>query len=276
MSHETAIEAPTAALAALIREQRAPQAMRDDLAAYLHAKGVGGEDLEAMLAVGAERMLVYRRLVHNRLRGTAREFLGRTAARLGVERFRADLDAFLELQAPRSPYLRDVPVEFVEWVEPRWVADPEVAAYLPDLARHELLDFAVRNDPQGGEPSTELPLALDRPLRFDGAARLVHYEHAVHRLPKAKSDRTVPEAEPTRLLVYRDAEHHTRYLALTPFAERLMHALLVERLAVQPALLAAAAGLGEPLDDDKLGSAAQLFADLAERGVCLGAEPAAT
>lgn len=269
------IESSTAALAAVIRQQRAPQAMQDDLSAYLHEQGVDGDDLEAMLAVGTERMLVYRTLVHNRLRGTTAEFLVRTLARLGKARFHADFDAFVEHQAPRSPYLRDVPIEFVEWVEPRWAADPEVPGYLTDLARHELLDFAVRNDPRGGEPPTEVPLALDRALRFDGATRLVRYDFAVHRLPRGKGDRTEPDAEPTRLLAYRDAEHKARYLALSPFADALLHALVLERQAVQPALVAAAAALGEPLDDDKLGSAAQLLADLAERGVCLGAEPTA-
>lgn len=268
------IEAPTAALAAVIRQQRAPQAMEDDLAAFLRAQGVEGDDLPAMLAVGAERMLVYRKLVHNRLRNTIADFIERTVARLGWPRFRRDFEEFVELCAPCSPYLRDVPTEFVEWVEPRWAADPEVPAWMAPLARHELLDYEVRNDPRGGEADTGLPLALDRPLRFDGTARLVCYGFAVHRLPRSKDDRTEPDAEPSPLLVYRDPEHKARYLALTPFAYALMRELLLERKAVQPGLIDAAAAIGEPLDDEKLAAAAQLLADLAERRVCLGAEQA--
>jgi hypothetical protein len=267
------IEAPTAALAAAIRRQQAPEALQHDLAGWLRAQGVEGDDLAAMLAVGAERMLVYRKLVHNRLRVTILEFIERTGARLGTARFRRDFEAFVELRAPSSPYLRDVPTEFVDWAAPRWAADPEVPAWLPELARHELLDYEVRNDPRGGEADTGLPLALDRPLRFDGTARLVHYGWAVHRLPRDKGDTSEPEAEPTRLLVYRDAEHKARYLALTPFADALLRELLLARKAVQPALVDAAAALGEPLDDEKLAAAAQLLADLAERRVCLGAEP---
>lgn len=278
MPEPSSVESPTAALEAVIRQQRAPEAMRDDLEGFLRAQGVEGEDLQAMLAVGAERMLVYRALVHNRLRGTVREFLGRTAARLGSQRFRRDFEAFVEDRAGHTQYLRDVPSEFVAWVLPRWAADPEVPPYLLDLARHELVDFDVRNsfstEGDEREQPTGLPLALDRPLRFTSSARLLRYEHAVHRLPLAKDDRTVPEAEPTELLVYRDAGHKARYLALIPFAAALLRALVSERLAVQPALLAAAQALGEPLDDVKLASAAELFADLAERGVCLGAEPA--
>jgi DNA invertase Pin-like site-specific DNA recombinase len=36
---------------------------------------VEGDDLSAMLAVGAERMLVYRQLVHNRVRNTILDFI---------------------------------------------------------------------------------------------------------------------------------------------------------------------------------------------------------
>lgn len=273
MAEPDRVEAPIAALSAVIRQVRAPSAMEEDLAGYLREHGVQGDDLRAMVQVGAQRMLVYRQLVHNRMRHATRDFIPRTVARLGKPRFRQDVAAFVEQDASHSPYLRDVPTEFVRWVAPRWAEDPEVPDYLHDLALHELLDAEVRNDPRGGEAPTGLPLALDRPLRFDGAVRLCEYGHAVHRLPKGTEDRSVPPAEPTRLLVYRDAQHKPRYLALVPFAAALLHQLVERRLPVQAALLAAAESLGEPLDDDKLASAAQLFADLAERGVCLGAEP---
>jgi hypothetical protein len=268
-----AIESPTKALAAVIREQRAPEAMREDLAGFLRDHGVQGEDLEAMVAVGAKRMLVYRSLVHSRMRNATADFITRTVARLGSARYRRDFAAFIEHHAARSHYLRDVPAQFVEWVVPRWAGDPLVAGYIPDLARHELLHIDVRNDHRGAQAPTGLPLALDRPLRFDGAVRLVHYEYAVHRLPKSPEDRTEPNAEPTRLLVYRDDEYRPRYLSLTPFATALLHELIVARQTVQSALQAAAAAQGSALDDDKLGSAAQLLADLSERGICLGAEP---
>jgi len=269
----TPIERPTAALDAVIREQNAASRMREDLEGYLRGQGVQGADLEEMVSVGAERMLVYRQLVHNRHRNATRDFITCTAARLGRSRYGQDMDAFIACCGARSPYLRDVPAEFVAWVLPRWEADPEIPGYIPDLARHELLALDVRNDWRGNEGPTELALALDRPLRFDGAAKLVHYRYAVHRLPREASDRSEPDEEPTRLLVYRDEHHKVRYLELTPFAAALLHELMMEHRAVQPALEAACEALGEPLDDDKLGSAVQLFTDLGERGVYLGAEP---
>lgn len=267
------VETPMAALAALIREPDAPERMAEDFAAYLRAHQVDGEDLEAMLKVGPDRFLVYRQLVHNRMRNAIRDFIPRTIARRGKDAFDHDFETFVHEQAATSPYLRDVPAEFVDWIVPRWDADPHVPSYLPDLARHELLEIDVRNDPRGGEPETGLPLALDRPLRFDGSARLMRYDHAVHRLPLSRDDRSEPARVPTCLLVYRDAAGKVRYLELTTFATAALQELIEHRQGVADGLRTACESLGETLDDDKLGTAAQLLADLADRKIMLGAEP---
>lgn len=258
------------ALDAAIRRADAPARMQADLEGWLREHDVVGDDLRALMAVGAKRLLVYRSLVHNRMHNAARAFVPRTAARLGAQRLRADFERWVDACAARSYYLRDVPEEFVAWAIPQWRDDPDISPYIADLARHELLDNTVKNDPAGGEPDTGRAVALDRPLAFDGTARLMHYAYAVHRLPADKDDRTEPAREPTSLLVYRDAEHQVRYLQLTPWAAAVVEQLLAGKI-VQAALHDAAAGLGEPLDDDKLGSAATLLADLADRRVMLGA-----
>jgi hypothetical protein len=260
------------ALAGAIRRVDAPAKVAADAEAFLAEYGVHGADAAALLAKGGERFLIYRKLVHNRLRAATRESIPRAVARRGKEPFIADFAAFMEDHACASPYLRDIPAEFVEWVLARWQADPEVPRYLGDLARHELLEADVRNDPDGGEPATGKPVALDAALAFDGSTRLMRYDFAVHRLSYATSDRSDPAEERTHLLVYRDADVKVRYLELTPWAAAVLDRLFTHGDAVQPGLLAAAAALGEALDDDKLGTAAPLFADLAERGVLLGAK----
>lgn len=271
MSADAAVEPPVRALNELIRRQAAPEAMREDLQQWLTAQGVEGPDLDAMLEVGAERLLVYRRLVHNRMRATMREFIPRTADRLGKPIYNAYIDRYMDEVAPISAYLRDVPAEFVAWAVPKLRADPDAPDYLADLARHELLQIDVRNDPRGGEAPTGNAVALDRPLRFDGAVRRIDYDYAVHELPRPVEDRTEPKQAPTALLVYRDDTNKPRYLDLIPLAAALLDRLL-EGVALEPAIRAACEQLGESLDDDKLAQAAMLLADLAERGVMLGAE----
>jgi hypothetical protein len=81
-----------------------------------------------------------------------------------------------------------------------------------------------------------------------------------------------PASERTQLLAYRDrASHRVRYLQLVPFAAATIEHLMRSQ-PLQDALREAAVDLGEALDDDKLASAAELLADLVERGVVLGAE----
>ena len=265
-------EPPIRALDAVIRVADAPARLEESTASFLQSRGVEGEDLEAMLSAGADRMLVYRKLVHNRITHAIRDFIPRALALRTRERTREDVAAFMEAHAVRSPYLRDAPREFVEWVEPRWRADPEVPGHLHDLARHELLALDVRNDPRGGEPATGLPVALDRALRFDGSARRVSYAYAVHRL-SSDADASAPEHAPTHLLVYRDAKAKVRYLELTAFAAAVLDELLVRSATVTVGLQRACERLAEPLTDERLATAAELLADLVERGVMLGAEP---
>lgn len=258
---------------ALLRKRNADQASRDDLRGFAAEHGLEGEDLDAIEAVGAERFLVYRSLVHNRMRNTIRDFIGRAATRLGKERLRIDFSEWMEDVAAHSPYLRDVPAEFVAWAAPRWAEDDAVPDYIIDLARHELLEYDILNDHRGGESPTGLELALDKPLRFDGAARLMSYAYAVHKMSQDVDDRDAPEHVPTRLLVYRDPSNKVRYLELTPLAHAVLEQLIEHQQPVAEGLRQACSALGETLDDERLGTAATLLADLAERGVLLGAEP---
>jgi hypothetical protein len=260
-------------LAEIVRHTDTPQLLRADMQAFLRKFELTAQDLEAMESVGPERFLMYRKLAHQRIRKVVADFIPRTIARLGASRLDRDVGAFMHERAVESPYLRDVPREFVEWVSLRWEAASEVPNYLVDLARHELVKFVVGNDPAGNEAATGWPVALDRPLRFTRAARRVNYSFAVHELPRAETDRTEPEEVPTRLLVYRDERHEVRYLELTAFAAAVLDRLLVEKRPVQDGLSEACAHLGEMLDDDKLATAATLLADLADRAVMLGAEP---
>ena len=242
--------------------------LAEDADGYLAGLGVAPADRRALLAYGPERLATYRRLVHNRLRNATRGLVPRTVARRGEEGFRADFDAFMAERGPRSPYLRDVPGEFLAWVAPRWGADPQLPPYLADFARYELLDYAVANEPAGGEPHTGRPLALDRPLRVDGSVHLERFDYAFHRLPRRVSDRTEPERVETRLCIYRDrSAHRTRYLLLTDFGWELLRRIVLDGAAVEPALR----GACEALDDAHLATAAELFADLENRGVLLGA-----
>lgn len=256
--------APLRAFCAVMCEASAPERVAADLPGLLADHGVAPAD-QAAMAPHAGRLLMYRKMVHNRLRGVVEDFLPRTAEQLGKPRMRAELAAFMAEQAPRSVYFREVPGEFLAWAAPRWRADPTLPAFLVDLARHEWLDGEVSNTTGGGEPASGAPLAVDRPVQLDGSVHLRHYDFAVHR------DDDPPAREPTAILAYRDREtQRVRLLELTPRAAAVCARLLAGE-PLQAALVGACAAVGEAMDDEFLAAMASFFADLGERGVLLGA-----
>jgi hypothetical protein len=72
------------------------------------------------------------------------------------------------------------------------------------------------------------------------------------------------------LFVYRSPEHEVRYLRLSPLAAAILDHLHGRRATLREAMSAASAELGCALSEQVLQGAAQLLADLAERGALLG------
>lgn len=260
-------EALIRAFAASLVDADAPDAIARDVAGYFVRHGVPAEVAAGLPPIAAERLAIYRRMVHSRLRDVIAEFLPKTVARIGRPRHVAELGKFMAELAPRTPYFRAVAGEFVQWARRRWPDDPTLPPYLLALAEYEWVNAEVGDSPAGGEAGTGDPLALDRPVQLDGTTVLRRYAWAVHRAEDT-GDLT---AEPTALLLYRDrAEARVRVLELTPRAAAVCARLLAGE-TLQAALTGACAELEQPLDDEFLAAMASFFADLADRGVLLGA-----
>ncbi len=241
-------------------------AIADQITAREAAPARADDPEAAQLLTRASHLHVYRTLVRDALVAAVTQFLPRTAARRGA-RFADDLAAWIATGGPRSRLLRDVPGEFLAFITPVWTGD--TPAWLAELARHELLEFTVAAAPPRPRGPTR-PFTLDARLDFDASVTLVRYLHAVHLLPDDEHDRSEPATTPAVLLAYRDAGHRVRYLQLTPLAEAVVTALLAGA-DVQTSVLAGAAAEAAPLDDERLARISALLADLAARGVILGA-----
>jgi hypothetical protein len=252
--------------------QDAGERLERDLRAFLESHGVAADDVQALLAAPA-RLQVYRSLVRNGVGSVVLRMLPRTRARLEAAspgRFEADLAAFAQDPGPRTHYLRDVPKELFAWVTPRWRVDPQVPAYLVDLAAFELAQFAIAASEPSRTPVQPAELALDRPLAFAGSMRLLRASWAIQELPDDPRATQAPAPREVALLGYRDADHEVRWLELTPLAGDV-----VTRLAAGEALgkavesACAAHGVAPPA---VLPDIARLLANLGERGVLLGAK----
>lgn len=254
------------AIADACLNRAAGDAVAGDLRGFLEARGVSADDIDAVMRA-PPRLAVYRSLVRNGISGVVARILRCTRARMNATcggRFDADLARFMEDRAPRTRYLRDVPGELVAWASPGWKQDPGVPSYLSDLALYELTCFEVASC-ETALASRAGDVALDRPLVFSTSMRLCRAEWAVHELATDSTD--LPDARPVTLLAYRDAQHSVRWLELTPMA-----AAIIARLAggesIADAVARACAAEEASVDRREI---ARLLADLADRGVILGA-----
>ena len=255
------------AMRRIVQDPSAQGRIEADARGFLHEAIGEGPDAEATAAQGAARMLIYRRLVRRGLASAIRTQLPITEKRLGPS-FDAYVARWLDEEMPRSHYLRDVAGEFVLWALPLWAEDPAIPRWAADLARHEVATFEVASMPGGGGARTA-PLALDARARFDRTARVVRYAFAVQRM--SVEDGSEPEATPTALFLYRDAEHEVRSLSLSPLAAAILDRLL-DGGKLGRAVTEACEALGHSLDQAVLEGTAAVLADLSDRGALLGAE----
>ena len=250
------------------------EAVAGDLATYLERHGIAKDDADALLA-SPRRLGLYRMLVRHNVVNVVGQMLERTRARLEHHvpgAFDRAMDGFLAAQGPRTPHLRDVPSEFLAWAAPRWRTDARIPAWLADYAEYELVDFTIGVAPRPPPPPPLADVTAERALVFAAPHVIVHLAWAVH-LVSADDLGAVPEQRAVSLLVYRDAEHTTRFLDLSPLAAAILERLFAG-LALAQAMVEACAASAHALDNAVLAGAATLLADLGERGVLLGARDA--
>ncbi|MCC6216485.1 MAG: putative DNA-binding domain-containing protein [Polyangiaceae bacterium] len=256
-----------AALVGVVRRAAEQAPPPEVFAAELARLGVGEADAAAFADDhGRARLELYRTLVHGRIRGALEVSIPRTLERLGPGGAAALVGRFLAERGSRSPYLRDVAREVVDFAAAAWAEDSTVPPYVADLARYELVGFDV-GAAEDDEPAPERELAVVDGLRFQKAVRLLRLDYAVHRL-EAEAPGGPARGEHW-LLAYRDAGGSARLLELTAYGAAAIRRLLAgESLA--DAARGAAADTHRSLDDASLAALASLLEELESRGALLG------
>jgi uncharacterized protein len=261
------------ALGRVIRDRALHDRVVEDPDAALASLGLDEQARAGMLASGTQRLLAYHHMVHTRLFKTIRAFLGGAADRLGEQRLRADVHAWVADPGPRTAYLRDIPREFLSWARPRWDADPSLPQWLGELAAHQVSIRMIRNDPREVAPQTDVGIDLERPIACNATVELVRYRWAVHHLP-AKLDRA---AEPSLMpeghavIAYRHADEQPRFVDIKPRSAHMLERLIAGQ-SLREALFGACAAMGEELDDEILSVTAVTLGDLIDRHVLLGGQ----
>lgn len=174
--------------------------------------------------VKARRIRVYTEIVFNNMEATLAACFPVTKKTLGVRRWVRLVRAFLAEHRCTTPWFRQIPEEFLRWLETSSQAIVGLPSFLYSLAHYEWVELAVAvadvpavmHDPAGD-------LLQGRPVLAPSLA-LLEYAYPVHRI-SSRFRPLQPSADPIRLLVFRDAADEVRFSEINVVTARLLQLL---------------------------------------------------
>ena len=196
--------------------------------------------------VAAERGEVYAELLFNNLRNFIDACCPVCRLIVGEPRWTDLIRAFFIGHRCHSPLFRDIPREFVHWLQD----DPQHSAHLPPfiphLAHYEWLELAA--DVHPGEVAAARPVAevLASTLFTNPTLQLGIYPWPVQQI-SAEFQPLTPDNTPTCLAVYRDSSDTVRFTQLNPLSAHLLNLLQAQPLTGQAALQQLARDAGSDL-----------------------------
>jgi len=216
----------------------------------------------------ARRMQVYSGLVYNNIESFLLACFPVLRKVLGMRRWTRLVRAFLATHRSRSPFFRQIPDEFICFLQAEWTASAHYPAYVLELAHYEWIELVLsistrvpdwdRIDP-GGD------LLEQRPMLNPVLASL-HYHWPVQRIG---SRVRIAPAE-TYLLVFRDAGDRVQFMEINAFTARLLNLLETAQLTGRRALEIVATESRHPVPEAVIQGGLVVMRDLHARGALLG------
>jgi hypothetical protein len=187
----------------------APSVLRDQQFAFAaHLRDPASNPPPAGLE--DRRVQVYRELVYNNLEALLAGAFPVLRRTLDDAAWHALVRAFLRDWRAQTPLFPELPREFVRFCEQRAADGAGDPPWLPELAHYEWIEVALEYaeaEPLAAEPDLD---ALASPLQVSPVAWPLAYAWPVHRIGPGFRPQA-PPAEPTCLVVQRDAAGRVRF-----------------------------------------------------------------
>jgi len=217
--------------------------------------------------VAARRMKIYNALLYNNIEGFLLACFPVLRQVLGARKWAKLVRAFFSTHRSRTPYFRQIPDEFVQFLQNGWTLPEGYPPYLLALAHYEWIELvlSVSNHSleRAVDPTGDL---LDGVPLLNPVLANLRYDWPVQRI--APRRKVVPME--TCLLVVRDAEDQVQFSEINAFTARLLTLL-------EPGTLTGHAALQQIADESRhpdpaliLQAGAALLQDLRARGAILG------
>lgn len=215
--------------------------------------------------VPARRMAIYTELVYNNLEGFLLACFPITRRIVGDRRWPGLMRAFFREARCQTPYFREIPREFLDWLTARdALTGPP---WLKELAHYEWVELALdvmdvilpQHDPQGD-------LMACIPVWVPALMNLSYHWPVQHIGP----DYRPRKPHPVHLLVFRDAGDVIQFIELNPVSARLVELLQTGTLTGQAACTQIAAELGRDDVGTLIAGGAGILTNLRQAGAILG------
>ena len=217
--------------------------------------------------VEARRMKVYNELLFNNIEGFLLACFPVLRRVLGTRKWAKLVRAFFSTHRSRTPYFRQIPDEFIQFLQSEWTPPEGYPPFLLALAHYEWIELVLSVSNRSSDRAIDAAgnLMEGVPLLNPVLANL-RYDWPVHCIaPRRK----VKPAE-TWLLVFRDAADQVQFSEINAFTARLLTLLEAGTLNGRAALLQIAEESRHPDLSLILQAGGDLLNDLRARGAILG------
>ena len=221
--------------------------------------------------VEARRMKIYNELLYNNLEGFLLACFPVLRQVLGKRKWSKLVRDFFTVHRCHTPFFRQIPDEFVRYLENERETREDDPAFLRDLAHYEWVELVLSvsnkeidlaqidqsGDLMRGRPALNPVLALQR------------YAYPVHLIsPRFKP--TLEQKEETHFAILRNHEDEVKFVLVNPISMRLLHLLGSTTLTGEQAVLQIAHEMQHPDPQLVLAGGREIFQSLREAQVILG------
>lgn len=218
--------------------------------------------------IEARRMKIYNELLYNNTEGFLLSCYPVLREVLGKQKWARLVRAFFSAHRCHTPYFRQIPDEFLQFLQTTWQRPDNYPEYLLELAHYEWIELvlSVSNravDETAIDPHGDL---LDQQPVLNPVLANLRYRWPVQRIqPRAR----IAPAE-TYLLVFRDSEDQIQFLETNAFTARLLNLMEAGDYTGRSALQTIADESGHTHPERVMEGGSATLQDLRSRGAILG------
>jgi len=217
--------------------------------------------------VEARRMKIYTELLYNNIEGFLLACFPVLRQVLGVRKWSALVRDFFRTHRSHTPYFRQIPDEFIQFLQSEWTPPAGYPPFTLALAHYEwielLLSVSNRSADHAMDPAGDL---LDGVPLLNPVLANLRYDWPVHRIaPRRKT-----QPAETHLLVFRDTADQIQFIEINAFTARVVTLLETGTLSGRAALEQVADESRHPDRTLLVQAGGALLNDLRARGAILG------